>query len=567
MNYYFFGKKGNKIFDNLKTMVPCLKDIEFKFDNSLPNAKELEDNSVLLFPSIMDSSNAISYEGVEQAMLWYFHLLQSQKKFAIVLLNASDKLTFFENCKHSQFVKCKQVYFSQLKNIQNVLGNVKTRNSTISENINILKTLGIKPPSRYMSHHSVDNEYAIYRMSKFIGIEVPNQANISSIYFKYSELFNPVNNTVTQKNYLFQGKAKVLLIDDEVNKGWGQFYKKFLEPSPYIEFQYLKYDFASSSKDDIINQALSKVKDFDADIVLLDLRLCDSDFSETTAPTELTGYRILSRIKNEINKGIQVIITTASNKIWNYEALMQVGLADGFVLKSRDSEVKEDFNNLKSILEKSIEKSNFLKKIANDFERIEKFYNSNPDFDSKGDELRNKFNTNFDIAFELLNKALNSPENEVRNKYFNYAYLQLFLCVENFSKHDKISSIENDKFYIICKNDKIEILNGENCKMEWENHQYIVRNAPYKRDLDTNFKMSAILLFRHSLENSSKKGWKKVNRVRNDIAHGKPIDLEYKNFKDLLEFMQFIFDKMSIKCYKKNKDDLLNDLKNKFNNK
>ena len=44
---------------------------------------------------------------------------------------------------------------------------------------------------------------------------------------------------------------------------------------------------------------------------------------------ELTGIKILEYIKS-LNKGIQVIITTASNKIWNYENSSN---ANGYILK------------------------------------------------------------------------------------------------------------------------------------------------------------------------------------------------------------------------------------------
>lgn len=70
--------------------------------------------------------------------------------------------------------------------------------------------------------------------------------------------------------------------------------------------------------------------DFEADLILLDLRL----FGEAGAHLEvekISGARILARLRAEAG-GTPVIMTTASNKAWTFEQLMQIG-ADGFWMK------------------------------------------------------------------------------------------------------------------------------------------------------------------------------------------------------------------------------------------
>ena len=64
--------------------------------------------------------------------------------------------------------------------------------------------------------------------------------------------------------------------------------------------------------------------------MILDLRLHKEDFNNKPID-EITGFKILEKIKNH-NKGIQVIIFSATNKIWNLQALQNAG-ADGFIIK------------------------------------------------------------------------------------------------------------------------------------------------------------------------------------------------------------------------------------------
>ena len=84
-------------------------------------------------------------------------------------------------------------------------------------------------------------------------------------------------------------------------------------------------------------------------------------------------YTLLKRIK-EYNKGIQVIIFSATNKIWNLQALQEAG-ADGFILKE-SPENNFDFDFTKQSVLNMIDKTSeclgmiFLKDINNIIKRI-----------------------------------------------------------------------------------------------------------------------------------------------------------------------------------------------------
>lgn len=80
---------------------------------------------------------------------------------------------------------------------------------------------------------------------------------------------------------------------------------------------------------ELVKAALT-TSDFEADLVLLDLRL----FAEPGARFDvkkLSGAQILVRLREDYG-GIPVIMTTASNKAWTFEQLTQLG-ADGYWMK------------------------------------------------------------------------------------------------------------------------------------------------------------------------------------------------------------------------------------------
>ena len=169
---------------------------------------------------------------------------------------------------------------------------------------------------------------------------------------------------------MLKNSGSIILIDDEVEKGWGSIFHKICDGK---NFDALGKEFKNIvNRDDIVDVAFNVAKD--ADVVILDLRLHDDDFNETNTKN-LTGYKLLKKLK-EHNKGIQVIIFSATNKIWNLQELQELKF-DGFILKeSPENSIDKKFteklidNIYKTIdtcleysfLKKNFEKYNFLKK-------------------------------------------------------------------------------------------------------------------------------------------------------------------------------------------------------------
>lgn len=234
-----------------------------------------------------------------------------------------------------------------------------------------LEKIQINPPANYeTNHHNVDNEFALIQWSKHIKcynnlpISFKNEFD-SRLYFKYLKLKKDFPE-IGEKNQItidIDAPVNILLIDDEAGKGWEAFYSSlFSNSSKEIKFEDSGIDFKDPNISDlIISRVENKVIQFKPDIVLLDLRLLDSDFHKETPPDELTGLKILDKIM-EINKGIQVIITTASNKAWNFNHAKQKGAYD-FIIKDGFEDPEKAIGKLSITIKNASNRSLYLKPI------------------------------------------------------------------------------------------------------------------------------------------------------------------------------------------------------------
>jgi CheY-like chemotaxis protein len=121
-------------------------------------------------------------------------------------------------------------------------------------------------------------------------------------------------------------------------------------------------------------KAAVTTSDFEADLILLDLRL----FAEPGAQFEvkkISGAQILSRLRQDYG-GTPVIMTTASNKAWTFEQIMQLG-ADGFWMKeglddrkSPDLSVRNYHRLLRLVAAATGEHYTFLKKIKHRIDEL-----------------------------------------------------------------------------------------------------------------------------------------------------------------------------------------------------
>lgn len=213
--------------------------------------------------------------------------------------------------------------------------------------------LKLEIPKNYEDSHSIANEWAIYRWSKSLNvadsaINKINEIVHFSLYFKYLQTIYPIIETqkIVEQDLKItvSGNPKVLYIDDEADKGWYEILCKILYDINRLNFDYLDPEFNSKTQEEIIEISTNKIINDDIDLVILDFRLHANDFIANSI-VEVTGFKILTGIKKR-NPGIQVIVFSATNKIWNLMALQEAG-ADGFIFKeSPENNIDPEFTKI-----------------------------------------------------------------------------------------------------------------------------------------------------------------------------------------------------------------------------
>ena len=210
-----------------------------------------------------------------------------------------------------------------------------------------LKNIHLNVPSNIGDNHSIANKWSIYRWSLALGdsdsaIEKNNDDIYSSLYFRYLSALYPPKDVlqIDKKDLIIKKEEKnakkvipdlnVLYVDDEADEGWYELLCNIIYDVNNISFDYVGQQLKSMTRKGIIDQVMNKIKNTDVNVVILDLRLHPYDFNDANIK-EITGYKLLKEIKR-YNRGIQVIMFSATNKIWNLQALQKAEV-DGFVMK------------------------------------------------------------------------------------------------------------------------------------------------------------------------------------------------------------------------------------------
>ena len=205
--------------------------------------------------------------------------------------------------------------------------------------------------------HSVANKWAIYRWSMMLPMEnVVDRSGIDevvsdvshNVYFKYLATKYPVRDSdrdgiclkvdsitpemSSSRLDLLVEDPRILYVDDEAEKGWFELFDIILgENNSHLYVDYIQRDdFTGKEPDEIIKMILEKISVENYNIVVLDFRLHPSDFNANKID-DITGYKSLCEIKKH-NPGIQVMVFSATNKVWNLQRMQEVG-ADGFIIK------------------------------------------------------------------------------------------------------------------------------------------------------------------------------------------------------------------------------------------
>lgn len=193
-----------------------------------------------------------------------------------------------------------------------------------------------KPPE--VGHHSLANLFGATRLAEITGNRhlIDTNTAISEkktdLYFKFKTDFKSNVYKGSQKKTIQADGKKILLIDDKENFGWSDVLKEI-----FIGADFYSVATGENFVERAERQSLELVNEvIKWDLILLDLRLKDEeDFNELVNKhsSEYSGAKLLKKIKGQ-NRGVQVIVFTASNKAWNLKELIQAPYyADGYFIK------------------------------------------------------------------------------------------------------------------------------------------------------------------------------------------------------------------------------------------
>lgn len=411
--------------------------------------------------------------------------------------------------------------------------------------------LKLAPPLDYGDSHSIANEWAIYQWAKTMQCDETEELEKcfekveERLYFKYLRTISPINDSqIISKDDLkikCKGKPKILLIDDESEKGWYEVFSYLLDHSSHVSIDYFENDFKNKTEENLIDEVLRRIEKEKIDIVLLDLYLIPKDLEGKDISNYLS-IKILKKIK-EYSKGIQVISFTATDKIQDVLALQDLGI-DQFVSKSLGQEPGNTIKYFLKIFKLSIEKAIFLKKTHASFEKILK------NIDPQLNGFKQKLKTYLDITFDLLNSSFSVDGRKI--EFVKYSFLQLYNCLEDFTKESEIFERTGNELTLrgvpVARFDGVKDWKKAIRYISKKNNQpsyYIKGNDQSRFNPDLNFKISCVYLFlldNYSTQNSD---WVQIRGTRNTkVAHTNMQDensIKDEDIDLIIGFMSKIF--------------------------
>lgn len=480
------------------------KDVDFYINDNLNdgNLKQKLENCDIVFIKVSLSKNYLEYLGLRLA----YHIrltknLGDKANIPIVIIAEESFQYLGLTYPEPSILFTKGIYLikESLDDYQRLLNWFNARMIKPLDDYPVfVNSITINPPANYLSHHSIANEWSILRWAKALGISTEREAlkdvrsNIESLlYYKYLQAKYPIEAEPDKAAFKINGKGRILYIDDEWNKGWNVVFETLISSSKDIVFETFIYDYQDKNVDIILSKCVEKVQNSNPDIVILDLRLSESDFDNNLKSKELTGYKVLKGIKS-INPGIQVLIFTASNKVWNFTEL-QNGGADGFIIKeSPENSIDSDsttkaIGNFVSVLNSCFEKI-FLKDFYIKLDNLKNELVPRKNFKKSSNPLPKEF---VDETLKWLELSCDVLKRETNHSMITTSFIFLFSVLENLSNRlinvdDPIPTENNNLFMFEFRgsNQKLkrfqEDENNNGYFRRTNGHLKTTRNIPWK---------------------------------------------------------------------------------------
>jgi CheY-like chemotaxis protein len=411
---------------------------------------------VIFIPINLSLDNYLEFSGLKIG--YHIRLTQGfvNQETPLVFLAREDSYEINKLTHFGEILSCPHIYLTEKLELEAFKKQIVFIKLNPNDNVikKFIDRIHIKPAGNYATHHSIANEWSIIRWSKTLescgvieeypdDIESIEKKIESNLYYKFLTSRFPIDKTsrISKSDLNLKYNGRILYIDDESDKGWNELFCSLFwdgEINKVENYESLGPEFNGLEMDSIIALSVEKAKDFD--LVILDFRLTHDDFYEKD-PKKITGFKILQKIK-EFNKGIQVIIFSASNKIWNLQALQEAG-SDGFIIKeSPENSVDPEFTT-QSILNiiKSIEnglKYAFLKNFYDDFYPIKTELIAKKDFKKHPNFLPKEFVNEIIKWIDLANDNLSNNKTEAG---LTTTFLLYFTVIENIA--NRIIDIDN----------------------------------------------------------------------------------------------------------------------------
>lgn len=357
----------------------------------------------------------------------------------------------------SHILSTKGVYFSSINDIETIRLELTVIEGITSEEYksefwDIVKVL----PGELVGRHSLANVWGAYSMDKAANINIlrtnPDfKKRSSELYFKYVSALNNLKtlkikiigfiNLKPQCSINAKNK-KILVIDDEADKGWESVLRKVFATSLPDDFVVIKEKVKDYDRFTIESKSLIENSHFD--LYLIDLRLGGLEEEGIMKTDDFSGMKVMRRIKS-INPGNQVIIFTASNKVWNLKALLDAG-ADGYYMKespefSFSNEFSEqNYLRFRDEVQKCFER-NYLKSLYQDIQYSKAHINTFTDKD-----FRNELLNQLDLFWSMISKSITETD-------FAYSYVTLYLLIEIINNHFYQQTTDNK--WLISKTDSL----------------------------------------------------------------------------------------------------------------
>jgi CheY-like chemotaxis protein len=252
---------------------------------------------------------------------------------------------------------------------------------------------------------------------------------LKSLIYKGAEIYFSDNLDIER-----QTKCKILIVDDEPD--WKTIYEKILQNAgfdlivPGKKFRNKIADFYDKELKPVISKGAY-------DLILLDLRLFEES-DPSVATDKLSGKQLLEYIKKDY-KGIPILITTASNKIWTYQKLIDFG-ADAYWIKEGVDEQRDFIDSIKNycrfifLVSRLTDETYKLLRKLSDFADEFKSISDAPDYWAKNVTWANGFTTQCNII-------------EIQ-KNLDEAVLIFKRYLQNFHLNSELSDSSNKAFFI-----------------------------------------------------------------------------------------------------------------------